>query len=344
MATGIDLSTLSEALQAVYASLTSTNPPRHQEHEDRHLSTPGRSQAALDLKLLLWNIHGNSSAGMADARRLLVQEVVRECNPDVLLLQEVEAQKSVANFAAKCQPRRRYAYHRSAKHTEAYIVYDSQCFRFVSSIDISGVIGDAKLLSDGAAPPTRTRGHASPDQDYYNNRACAIRVHHHGTGKELVLMSFHNASTRTGGKKTNIISYAKGFLTLVCMVHEREGVPVIAGGDFNCNRSDLVGHALQLHCELPDYTPSERRTSSEKIDLYVTKSSSSVNSRVEVFEALPLADPTSATAHAHPLGRDCIRHLVDNAPVKRSTGEKLRRYDYTKCTNHDPTLSTVRVQ
>ncbi len=189
----------------------------------------------------------------------------------------------------------------------------------------------------------RTAGHTSPDQQYYSDRACAIRVHHHGTGKELVLMSFHNASTRTGGRKSNIISYAKGFLKLVCMVHYNEGVPVIAGGDFNCDCSDLLAYAQQLHCELPDYTPSKRRTSSEKIDLYIIKSSSPVTSSVEVFKALPLADPTSATAHTHPLGHDCIRYLVDNAPVKRGTGEKLRLYDYTKCTNHNPTLSTVGV-
>lgn len=335
MATAFDLSTLSEALK--------TTNPRQQEDKDHRRPTPSQPKEALELKIhvLLWNIHGDSSAGMADARRLLVQEVVSECNADVLLLQEVEAHKSVAYFTDKCQPRRRYNYHRSAKHTEAYIVYDSQCFRLVSRIDISGVIGDAKLL--GATPPARTRGHTSPDQVYYSDRACAIRVHHHRTGKEIVLMSFHNASTRTGGRKANVISYAKGFLTLVCMVHEREGVPVIAGGDFNCNRSDLLSHAQHLHCELPDYDPSERRTSSEKIDLYIIKSSSSVGSKAEVFEALPLADPTSATAHAHPLGRDRIRYLVDNAPVKKNTGEKLQRHHYTKCTNHDPTLGTVRV-
>ena len=348
MATGIDLSTLSEALATVSSSLNSTDSShRHQEEEYPRLQTPSRSQTAphttIDLKILLWNIHGDSSAGMADARRMLVQEVVRESNPDVLLLQEVEAQRTVTNFVAKCQPRRRYAHHRSAKHTEAYIVYDSQCFGLVSSIDLLGIIGDTKLLSAGAAPSTRTRGHTSPDQEYYDGRSCAIRLRHRGTGKELVLMSFHNASTRTAGRKPNIISYAKGFLTLVCMVHKHEGVPVIAGGDFNCDRSDLLAHARELHCELPDYAASGRRTSSEKIDLYVLKSSSSdLNSTVvEVLEVLPLTDPTSATAHPHPLGRDCIKYLVENAPVKRSTGEKLRRYDYTKTTNHDPTLSTV---
>ena len=59
---------------------------------------------------------------------------------------------------------------------------------------------------------------------------------------------------------------------------------MIAKDNFNCDRSDLLAHTRELHCELPDYAASGRRTSSEKINLYVLKGSSSdLNSTVEVI-------------------------------------------------------------
>ena len=295
------------------------------------------AHTAIEIKVLLWNIHGNSSEGMAAARKILVGEVVRKCNPHILLLQEVEARRTVEHIRAESKLSS-YSFYHSHKPTEAYIVYDTRCFEFVKRIELPSVIGDAKLLPGGVA--TRTGGNAS--QDFYNSRSCAIRLRHCHTRKELVLMSFHNASSRTGGRKPNIVSYAKGFLDLVCLVHRHEGVPVIAGGDFNCDRSALLEYARGLRCELPDYDKSKRRKLCEKIDFYVLKSSMSINSTVEVYEALPLADPTSASAHDHPMGRESIRYLVENAPVRRS-GRRITRNDYTNTTNHDSTLNTVTV-
>ncbi len=336
MATCMDLSALRDALPAVDSAPNATN--------SRSQTTPQATES--DLKLLLWNIHDKSYAGMTDARRMLVQEVVRKCSPDVLLLQEVVAGKSrVSAFTARCEPTRRYDYRCSTQNpqkTEAYIIYDLQCFPKASIINIREVIGNENLL--GTASPPRTRGQTSPSQttpsqEYYSGHTCAIRVQHRATGKELVLMSFHNASTRTLSSQAKVISCAKGFLQLMCMVHRQERVPVMAGGDFNCDRSDLLDHARALGCELPDYETSERRRSSDKIDFYVIKSSSPLHGSVEVFEALPLADPTSATAHDHPLGHGSIRYLVDNAPD--SHGSKLQWNHYTDCTNHDPTIYTV---
>ncbi len=328
-----DLSALRDALPALVSAPNATNS----------MSQTTWQATKFDLKLdvLLWNIHGQTYAGMATARRMLVQEVVMESSPDVLLLQEVAAECTVTKFIARCKPRRSYGYWYSTTKTEAYIVYDLQCLSVVSPINIPGVIGNIHLL--GIPSPPTTRGHTSPSQTtpsqkYYSNHTCAIRVQHRATRKELVLMSFHNASTRTLGPKANVVSCAKGFLQLVCMVHRQERVPVIAGGDFNCDRSDLLDHARALGCELPDYVTSERRRSSDKIDFYVIKSSSPLRRSVEVFEALPLADPTSVSAHYHPLGHNRIRYLIDNAPDIDSQGRKL---DYTNCTNHDPILNTV---
>ena len=356
LATPIDLSNLQQALDEVFAALAPPSSNNATEDDDcicTGVTFPQRvddnsmctqtdddcayAHTAIEMKVLLWNIHGNSSEGMAAARKILVGEVVRKCNPHILLLQEVEARRTVEHIRDECQLSS-YSFYRSKKPTEAYIVYDKHCFEFVKQLDLPSIIGDAKLLPDGVA--TRKGGNAS--QDFYNGRSCAIRLRHCHTRKELVLMSFHNASGRTGGPKPNIISYAKGFLDLVCMVHHHEGVPVIAGGDFNCDRPALLEYARALRCELPDYDKSKRRKLREKIDLYVLKGSMSINSTVEVYEALPLADPTSVKAHDHPLGRGSIRYLVENAPVRRS-GQRFTRDDYTNTTNHDPTLNTVTV-
>ena len=304
--------------------------------------TSSKSQTApttIKLKLLLWNIHGDSSAGMASAREMLVQKVYREGNPDVFLLQEVHT-------ASKClpKPRENYSFYHSASDTEAYIGYVSPLFDSVRVVDTPAIIGNKRLLSDEAARSTRAAGGISVDQKFYNDHSCAIRLRHRTTGKELILMSFHNVSTRTGGQKSNVISCAKGFITLVCLVHEHEKVPVIAGGDFNCDRSDLQDYAKAKDCELPGYYSSERRRLNDTMDLYVLKSSSSIRSTVKVFEALPLVDHTSAEAHAHPLGRETIQHLVENAPVNKNTNKKLTMDDYTRTTNHDPTLCTIEVE
>lgn len=133
-------------------------------------------------------------------------------------------------------------------------MYDeNNCFEFVADINLHSIIGDKNLLTDGAT----TRSCGNPSHKYYNDRSHAIRLRDLGTKKELVLMSFHNVSTRTGGGKANITSYAKGFLDLVVMVHNHEGVPVIAGGDFNCDHSELREHAIACKCELRPLYPQE---------------------------------------------------------------------------------------
>ena len=78
-------------------------------------------------------------------------------------------------------------------------------------------------------------------------------------------------------------------------------------------------------------------------DLYDVKSSPEDSCRVDVFEVLPLVDPTSTEADTHPLGRESIRYLVENAPVNKKTKEKLTWQDYTRVTNHDPTICQVKL-
>jgi len=256
----------------------------------------------VSLKLLLWNIHGDTSAGMAAAREMLVQKVYNQCKADIFLLQEVVT-------PSKCLPTGNYYCQKSKLLTEACILCDAQFF-VSQEVNIQGIIGNRRLLSDEAAPSTRTAGGISVDQLFYNNHSCAIRLQHRSTGNEFVLMSFHNVSIRTGGTMNNVISCAKGFIKLVCLVHAHEGVPVIAGGDFN-------------PCAV--------------------KSSPEDSCRVDVFEVLPLVDPTSKDADTHPLGRESIRYLVENAPVNKTTKEKLTWQDYTRVTNHDPTICRVKL-
>ena len=310
------------------------------------LSRSGTSRAAqkeakASLNILLWNIHGSSREGMASARTILLNEVVKQSDPDVLLFQEVKAGRTITKLITYARENMGREYHckKAGSADEAAIIYDTKIVELVSSINIEAIIGHENLLSGESSPRQTTRRQKrSPDQEYYGSRACAIRLQHIQTGIEFVVISFHNASTRTGGTKEKIISNAKGFLKLVCLIKAKENLPVIAGGDFNCDRSKLLHVAEE---RIPDYVSSDRRIGKEKIDLFIIKDSTTSQisvetTEVEVYEVLPLVDHTSAEADMHFLGKHILRYLKDEAPVKRD-GEPFTLKDYSDVTNHDPT-------
>jgi len=143
------------------------------EEVGRTCSIPGMLIPKVSLKLLLWNIHGDTSAGMAAAREMLVQKVYNQCKADIFLLQEVVT-------PSKCLPTGNYYCQKSKLLTEACILCDAQFF-VSQEVNIQGIIGNRRLLSDEAAPSTRTAGGISVDQSFYNNHSCAIRLRHRST-------------------------------------------------------------------------------------------------------------------------------------------------------------------
>ena len=345
----------------------------------RGTSRAAQKEAKASLNILLWNIHGSTSEGMASARTMLLKAVVKKSNPDVLLLQEVVAESTITKLITYANENMQREYDYKKIQSEAAVIYDTKIVMLVSSINIEAVIGHEKIFSGESSPSQTTRRQErSPDQEYYGSRACAIKLRHIQTGIEFVVVSFHNASTRRGGKKENIISYAKGFLKLVCLLETRENLPAVAGGDFNCDRSKLLLVAEENRLGIPDYDSSDRRKGKEKIDLFIIKDpSTSVSessktgvyvvlshaeakqflqylqdkpsttsqisvelSQVEVHEALPLVDHTSAEADMHFLGKGTLRYLKDKAPVKKS-GERFTLEEYSDVTNHDPTHLAV---
>ena len=308
----------------------------------RSTSRAAQKEAKVSLNILLWNIHGSTRAGMASARTMLLNQVAKKSDPDVLLFQEIAAECTITKLITYANENMQREYYYEKIGSEAAIIYDAKIVELLSSINIEAIIGHENLLSGESSPrQTTRRQERSPDQEYYGSRACAIRLRHIQTGIEFVVISFHNASTRTGGTKEKIISNAKGFLKLVCLVETEMNLPVVAGGDFNCDRSKLLHVAEENRLGIPDYDSSDRRIGKEKIDLFIIKDSTTSqisveSSEVEVYEALPLVDHTSAEADMHFLGKRILRYLKDEAPVKRD-GEQFTLEDYSDVTNHDPT-------
>ncbi len=299
-------------------------------------------QQPASLSILLWNINGKSGAGMTAARKMLVGKVVERRNPDVMLFQEIDAAQTTISELPRMYT---YAVYKSGRQRpiEAAIIINTNVVTFVASINLEDVIGDKKLFSPESMDRS-TRQVQNPDGAYYHERACAIRLRHITTGMEFVVMSFHNASTRTGGKKSEVVKKAIGFQKLVGLVQEGQKVPVISGGDFNC-KFDRVGDSFKV----PLYASSVRRRNKDQIDLFVIKDSTSISvtSEVEVHEALPLVDPYSASeAEVHFLGKYMLRYLVENAPVKTTgpeKGTKVTREEYNSAMDHDPTCNTVMI-
>ena len=328
---GFDLSELKEALPGTQKKTSKVSEPP---------SEP-------PIKLLLWNIHGSTSTGMAKARRLLLQQVGKKTDPDIILLQEIETAITVTEF--QCSAQRTYAYkysgrksepgikksERGIKKSEAGILYDDNLFDFLSEVDLANILKGTTLV-DVEVRNLRLRRAARPPDSLYIDRICAIRLRSRESRNDFVVMSFHNINS------IDKELYAKGFIELVSLVQKEENVPVVAGADFNVALSVLTTTASDHECIMPDYESSERRISNNKIDLYVIKGTSSESEiEVGVFEALPLVDYNDRLeADSHVLGYDGLKHLTDNAPVKK-TREKVTYKEYNDVTNHDPTLCTI---
>lgn len=297
-----------------------------------------QSKKTPPIQILLWNIHDSSLTGMAGARQMLLRKVLEQASPEIILLQEIKTDKIIEAVQGHSPPGRMYDNCKSQDKSEARIMYDQNCFEFCSIVDIEQTIGNSKLTK--IAPSDRSsRQVQSGEKRLYKDRVCAIKLRSKQTSKEFVLMSFHNISKRSAPRVV-VESYAQGFIRLVSLVHTAEKIPVIAGADFNCDRSKLTSTAATEECKIPDYTSSVRRRTDEKIDLYVIKGINIYD--VHVFEVLPLADHTDASAGTHPLSIGALRELVDKAPIKKD-GKQVTRLEYNAVSNHDPILSTLKI-
>ena len=290
----------------------------------------------LQLKALLWNINGDTSEGMAEARRMLVGEVVKKVNADLLLLQEISAMKTVSHIGDVSLPQRRYVCHLLLKNRsvhEAGIMYDTNMFEYVTQIDISTLTGSNDLSGLMTHRGSRSGdARLTRDQEFYSSRTIAVRLRSKSTRREFIAVSFHNS-------KSDAAPNTVGFLRLVDLIFEQEKAPVIIGGDFNCDYTGVYNGNYHI----PKYTSSRRRRSNKTIDFFMVRPPT-VECTVEVFEALPLEDPTSATADIHPLGKPLLRRLTDDAPMRKKEGRRMVWQEFNKVTNHDPTVGTLAIE
>ena len=127
---GFDLSELKEALPGTQKKTSKVSEPS---------SEP-------PIKLLLWNIHGSTSTGMAEAHRLLLQQVGKKTDPDIILLQEIETAITVTEFQVSMKSQRTYKYNHSGEESEAGILYDDNRFVFDSKVNLANILEGPTLV------------------------------------------------------------------------------------------------------------------------------------------------------------------------------------------------------
>ena len=236
----------------------------------------------LDFTTLSWNIGGNSKC-KAFPRNLLVHHVVREINPDVILLQESTDMIINDHIIPWCKNNNRtyHCVHADSKR-EARVLYDLRVFEpcpreTLGKVDLVSLVAKVvppmpELESEqGLEPETEAETEANLDNQYqdltriqteqtmFAERVAAIRLKHKATGEVIVFLSFHNKY-----KSNKVQEMAEKFCSIVRMAAlEQEKTLVVAGADLNCKNFSCGG------VYIPNYIPTERRQE-RMIDYFVS--------------------------------------------------------------------------
>lgn len=165
------------------------------------------------VKVLSWNIHGN--AGTSADRTDIVTAMVREKKPDVLLLQEVQAQQILQNLPKK------YKRVPEKVNTSSLVLYNSD--KFVPSTKIE----DETLLIDALH---EVGGNNVIGILCQRERISMVRLKFKTYPKEVIFVSFHNM--QRGPSKTRMV--ATKFCDMVEKMREITGTDIVAGADLNC--------------------------------------------------------------------------------------------------------------
>ena len=88
---------------------------------------------SLPIKVLLWNIHGETSKGYTSFHQEVVTLVVNEIDPDVLLLQETSNRRLVSSIVRLRSDTRKYEAVSTIDVRETRIIYDTNKYNLVPS-------------------------------------------------------------------------------------------------------------------------------------------------------------------------------------------------------------------
>ena len=85
------------------------------------------------IKVLLWNIHGETIAGYTQARQDFVLPIIESINPDVLLLQETTNRRLIRSIMNLRSGTREYKYAPTEDVGETRIIYDAKKYACLSN-------------------------------------------------------------------------------------------------------------------------------------------------------------------------------------------------------------------
>ena len=207
----------------------------------------------LNIRVLLWNINGSNAKGDAAARKHLVTGVVRNVNPDVILLQEVKYDTWIKEIIND------YKEVRAKEKTESRILFKKGNFEYVSEkkFFLSTKKRPRSLLKTciktkvPVGEVTLRRKQITGWQRAFKDRICIAGLRRQGYNETIVFVSFHNVNVSDAIGRTS----SEQFCGIVSEISNLTGCTVIAGADLNYRlpqRNHPTFTVLQ-------YEPTERR-------------------------------------------------------------------------------------
>ena len=156
----------------------------------------GVEDKSLTLTMLSWNINGSGRAGMAEARKQILESVISYVDPDVMILHETI--KSIDGFFEDTGIHQKdYNYMEAANEQEARVIYRKSAFEKVdpSPMNLDTVLkeiipkNETRVLRSGAVPDRRT----------IKDRVCVVHLRHISTKRKIIFISYqdnHSKITR----------------------------------------------------------------------------------------------------------------------------------------------------
>ena len=207
------------------------------------------------------------------ARHALVSEVVKEIDPDVLLLQETKSRPLVKEIIEKLGKRKYVEIApleeegaRENSWQEAKVLFDENKFE---TIEDGEELGFALQTLDGTKTtyhiPLREKEEGKPREAGVGNVVkervswvCLRRKNGPNAGKTITFMSFHNYNTIKSHEGASV------FCGLVRAMKYEIGFDVVAGVDFNCEEEKL--DPTQPEKPHPTQPEKPHPTQPEKLD------------------------------------------------------------------------------
>ena len=180
----------------------------------------------LTIRVLLWNING----GEAGPRNLVVPKVVKEVNPDVILLQEIITKVRVEPIIQSDK----YGQVFAKDDKESWILFRKEKFTCVSDfcnppMSLNSVLETCidKIIPEEGTAKVR-HGEDTGWRRAFKNRISIVGLTSEGYN-DIVFLSFHNVNSGKDAGKTS----SEQFCQIVSTISKQTGCIVIAGADLN---------------------------------------------------------------------------------------------------------------